>query len=519
MENVISKTKKKVNIKKIIAVLGIAVLSFVLLLIFSTSTSPMYNSYGFDSLEYKLAGSAMLDGLVIFRDIFHQKGAAFFFVEAIGEALCRLVGSERWGTFLLQYVNMILVILIAKKTADMFFQSEKKSGKIYSVCVVLSSVFFWMTFFNGGNLVEEFSMLYEFITVYLAVKYCIFFDKQKDDLEIFKPVYGFIIGICFGVTFWFKPTTAVFIGACIMVIGIHMLTNKKYSLFRKCIALGVLGIAVITVLVILYYYFNNALTDMIDQCFMFNINYLDSESSQDPSTLILLKDIGFVYILPLLILLLAFLLHFNLLSVLCIVTAGITTAMFLLTSTRYLCYHQVQVPIIFISLLAFSTLNIPKRKVKTVALTGLVAAMLVFSVAIYMRTFPLNDQYQYWKQTEEKVDAFKTGTEKFFADDTDNKDILYVEENDYKISRYFYYHMKKYPFSSAFCVPFFERCNTSEYLNDFYYDFENTPPKYIVIGNDRENLSKAYDGVIQKAEEEYTAVYSDENYTLYELLE
>lgn len=196
------------NKSRLIECLYIAVVSFLLLLFFSTSTSPLYNSFGFDSIEYKLAGSAMLDGLVIYRDIFHQKGAAYFFIEAIGELLCRAVGSERWGSFLLQYVNMILVIFIAKKTADLFYSSTDKKSKVYAWSIVVSSVFFWMTFFNGGNLVEEFSMLYEFVTVYIAVRYCVCADRQKENSCIFKPIYGFILGICFAVTFWAKQTTA-----------------------------------------------------------------------------------------------------------------------------------------------------------------------------------------------------------------------------------------------------------------------------------------------------------------------
>ena len=505
------------NKSRLIECLYIAIVSFLLLLFFSTSTSPLYNSFGFDSIEYKLAGSAMLDGLVIYRDIFHQKGAAYFFIEAIGELLCRAVGSERWGSFLLQYVNMILVIFIAKKTADLFYSSTDKKSKVYAWSIVMSSVFFWMTFFNGGNLVEEFSMLYEFVTVYIAVRYCVYADRQKENSCTFKPIYGFILGICFAVTFWAKPTTAVFIGASVLVIGIHMLANKKFSLFWKCVAFGVLGIAVVTVPLLLYYHFNNALSDMINQCFLFNINYIESENSGGTSILILLKDIAFVYAFPFLMLLFAFIMHFNLLSMLCFVTATATMAMFLLTSTQYLCYHQVQVPIVFIFLLAFSTLNIPKRRVKSFALTALVAFTMIFSVVMYVRTYLITNQNQYWQQVTEKVDNFKIGTEDIFAKDTSNRDILYIEDNDYKISRYFYYHMKKYPFSSNFCVPFFERCNTSEYLDAFYYDFENAPPKYIVMANDREGLNDAFDEIIKKAESEYTVVYTDDTYSLYEL--
>lgn len=507
----------KQNKSRLLEFCCIAVLSFLLLLFFSTSTSPLYSSFGYDSIEYKLAGSAMLDGLVIYRDIFHQKGAAYFFIEAIGELLCRIVGSERWGTFLLQYVNAILVIFIAKKTADLFFDKTEKNRKLYAWSIVMSSVFFWMTFFNGGNLVEEFSMLYEFVTVYIAVRYCVYADRQKENSCTFKPIYGFILGICFAVTFWSKPTTAVFIGASILVIGIHMLANKKSSLFWKCIAFGVFGIAVVTVPLLLYYYFNNALSDMINQCFLFNMNYIESENSDATSILILLKDIAFVYAFPILMLLLAFILHFNLLSTLCLVTSVATMAMFLLTSTQYMCYHQVQVPIVFVFLLAFSTLNISKRRVKSFALTGLVVFTMIFSVGMYMRTYLMTDQNHYWQQVTEKVDNFKIGTEDIFAKDTSNNDILYVEENDYKISRYFYYHMKKYPFSANFCVPFFERCNTSEYLDEFYYDFENAPPKYIVMANDRESLNAAFDEVIKKAEGEYKVVYTDDVYSLYEL--
>ncbi len=376
-----------------------------------------------------------------------------------------------------------------------------------------------MTFFYGGNLVEEYSMLYEFVTVYIAVRYCVYADRQNENACTFKPIYGFILGICFAVTFWAKPTTAVFIGASVLVMGIHMLANKKFSLFWKCVAFGILGIAIVTVPILLYYHFNNALSDMIHQCFLFNMNYIESENSGGTSIFRFLRNIAFVYLLPFCALLLALILHFNLLSTLCLVTAAATMAMFLLTSTQYLFYYQVQIPIIFIFLLAFSTLNIPKRRVKSFALTALVAFTMILSVGMYVRTYLLPNHNKYWQQVTEKVDNFKIGTEDILDKDTSDKDTLYIEDNGYNyiISRYFYYHMKKYPFSSNFCIPFFERCNTSEYLDEFYYDFENTPPKYIVMANDRESLNDAFDKVIRKAESEYTVVYTDDTYSLYEL--
>ena len=60
-------------------------ISLILALVFCESTSPLYIVYGNDGIEYKLAGSAILDGCVMFKDIFHQKGVLFFYVESIGE--------------------------------------------------------------------------------------------------------------------------------------------------------------------------------------------------------------------------------------------------------------------------------------------------------------------------------------------------------------------------------------------------------------------------------------------------
>lgn len=498
---------------------------FALLSFFSISTSFLYTIYGTDSIEYKLAGAAILDGLVMFKDIFHQKGALFLFVEAIGEAFCRLFNNDKAGTFFIQYVNLLLSSCLILKIEQVYFtiiKTDRKTKNIFFFITFFSVLFFWMFLFLVGNQVEEFAVLYQLLVAYIAVKYCV--DVQENDQTVFRSVNAFVLGVCVAVTFWFKPTTAVVVGACILFIGVDLLKRKSFKLFFRCIALGLAGILVVTVPLLIYYQLNGALNDMFEQCFMFNVEYINEYKDVNKSKLKIIQDVLFVYMFPIGTVIIAFLSKFSNISVLSVIVSVCNSLMLIFTSSLYIFYY---VPLVS-SFLLF-VLSIYKiRKLKFNVLKIIVSALLVFTIALagakYVDTYGKYERNSYYETIIPQVEVFKKNTEKMV--DKGKNNTFFVDSSVPMGSRYFYYQTEMYPFSNSFCLTFFSQCagkNLNYYIHKFENDFKVNPPKYIVVPEDKADIddtseiAKIYDDVILKAETEYDKIYSDDAYTLYEL--
>lgn len=515
MQKANDKTNRAETKNVILTIFGIMAFALALLLAFSFSTSPFYSTFGNDSLEYKLAGSAILDGLVMFRDIFHQKGALFLFVQAIGEAFCRIFNNERAGTFLIQYINLCAIMLVIVKTEKLFFSdSTDKKSKTVKTAIFLTTVFFFMSTFHLGNQVEEFALLFELIGLYIAVLYC----KSVTDSYTFKPIYLLALGACFAVAFWYKPTTAVSLGACAVFIGLHMLFHKKTADFFKSVLFGVIGIAVVTIPLLAYYYSKGALFELLDQCFIFNVKYIESSKAADLSITQRLRNAVLIYGVPVAAVALAVLTKFNIFSVFALTLSAFNLLMFLLTSTICIFYFTPETVVLFAMLLALSKLE--SKSLKAFCLAALLLFSFSFSAYEFLNTYKVFEKSNadYWQQMVSDIDSFKRETEDIFSKE-DKSNIFYVENKEFvdNDSRYFYYHMRNYPFTSKFCINFLTFENAEKYINSFYDDFENTPPKYIVVKNEFKDGNEYNKQIIEKTKRDYTVIYVSNAYTLYEI--
>lgn len=61
--------------------------STIFLLIFSWSTSPLYLTYGGDSLFFQIIGLGITQGKIPYVDLFDHKGPVPFFMDALGYSL------------------------------------------------------------------------------------------------------------------------------------------------------------------------------------------------------------------------------------------------------------------------------------------------------------------------------------------------------------------------------------------------------------------------------------------------
>ncbi|MGN1122818.1 MAG: hypothetical protein ACI4RR_00625 [Eubacterium sp.] len=505
------------------AVLLVEILLMVLL--FAYKASPLYNVFGGDPLEYKLGGAAVIDGLTIFKDIFHQKGSLFFFIEALGELICRWFNNEVIGTFIIESVNMLAAATImyfssAYCLGGYGFSNNKRYA--FSFVIVNICILFWLTRALGGNNNEEYSLLYNIIAIAIALEYANRLDNEKPYAKAeFKPLYAFFIGVCFAVSVSIRFTNAAVIGGVIIFIGIILIKNKSVKVIFKCIGFGFVGILIVILPQLVYYYLNDALEEMLYQSFIFNFQYLRNyemvssvESNSIRYALVCYALIIGSFLLSIAAFIVSKKKHITGLS---ISLSLINMIMYLSTSISLSHYMLLQIPVLFVLMIAASTVN--HKKLYTLFLS---IALCVFGLYFSKTYYQFYNDYNSRVKPEctqliQQTDSFYDDVYYLIEDDKKNDMLFLMDFND---AIYGYYHFQRYPFSPYFSVRFFAVQGQSKYVDAFYDDYEAKPPKYIVASNeyiksDEDNLY--YQPVINDLADRYSLSYTDGVYSFYTL--
>ncbi len=240
-------------------------LAFCYLLIVSFSTSPLYlNNYGIsDSSIFLLIGKSMTQGCVPYVDIFDHKGPVLFFIQALGW----LIYPNRFGNFIIQWLFMWVNLIMIIKLTALFF--EKKWGWIIIgfFLIIVSAAFC----FEGGNLTEELSLPFLFISLFLSLKY-----MKSGKLEMHPPWYAFIYGICFTSIVFIRMNNVGLIGGIVLVIMIQLIKFKSWKNLFENMRMFLCGVFIIAFPIGIYFLINNGLEDMIYGTFLFNFMYTES---------------------------------------------------------------------------------------------------------------------------------------------------------------------------------------------------------------------------------------------------
>lgn len=236
--------------------MAVFLVSFLFLLVFSLWTSPFYkNWYGCDASFFTMAGRAILNGYVPYRDFFDLKGPYFFFIEALGQ----LIVKGRTGAFVMQVLALFAALIIMIKTCRLFL-SCKKTAVIVSLFLFFHAATLW-----GGNTLEEFMLPLNLLAIYLTVK------DIKGNARI-RPLTAMITGGCFGVILFAKVTVAAPIIGLVIAIIIYFIRSKRIFELISYLIYAFFGVLVAITPVFIYFYCHKTLTDMLYAVFVFAFN-------------------------------------------------------------------------------------------------------------------------------------------------------------------------------------------------------------------------------------------------------
>jgi len=231
--------------------------SIIFIFLFSRGTSPFYNFYGHDSAIFITMGKALLDGKTPYVDFFDHKGPMLIFINALGQIFI----EGRYGIFILQIINLSVVLLFIYKISRLFFQSLLHAGILISIFLL----FFRFTI-TEGNLTEEYTLPFIFISIYFTFR---FYFKQKK-LFLYDTI---ILGLCFFIPFWMRPNNVGMICACLFFVAYILLKQKEYGQLTKFLCEVSLTVIIGSFLLCSYFWHIGALDEMIYSTFTFNLKY------------------------------------------------------------------------------------------------------------------------------------------------------------------------------------------------------------------------------------------------------
>lgn len=197
----------KISRQSFFEFLGACGISFLLMLLLTRSSFLYpYNNWD-DSNSYFSMGKSMFHGILIYRDIFDQKGPYLYFLYG----LCSLVsGTTFRGVFLMEILLGAADLLLIDRILKLFCRPQTAAflSPILLACMCASKSFYW------GGCAEEICLPFLLFPLYVLLR-----TLQHNRRTSFSPRDVFLSGLCCGFVFCVKFTLmGFFLGFALSVI-------------------------------------------------------------------------------------------------------------------------------------------------------------------------------------------------------------------------------------------------------------------------------------------------------------
>jgi hypothetical protein len=234
---------------------------------------------GADSSLYIYAGSQIMDGIIPYRDLLTFNGPLVFIINMFGY----MIGGEQ-GIWYLEIAFLASTFLI------LFFSLSQHVGPLsaFIACITIAAI--TSTFFDGGNHIEEYTLLFQAIGL---AGYLNYFKKQKFTLP---SVY--MIGLGASLAFFTKPFTLLFWVPFFFIVLVRVFFKEDaYTAFTRMIAI-LIGFSILFVIFIPWLNLNDALESCFYQMLIFYVDYVSliSRQAQIETFLVFASSLTFILI-------------------------------------------------------------------------------------------------------------------------------------------------------------------------------------------------------------------------------
>lgn len=224
-----------------------------------SKSSPLYPLNNWDDANcFFTVGKSILDGKVIYKDIFEQKGPLLYFIYSLA---CLISYNTFVGAYLIEIISCFFFLLFSAKIILLFCNQ-----KAVFLIPALGTVVFASPAFEQGGSAEELCLPFIAFGLYTGIK-AIMLNRQIRKRD------WLILGITSGAVLWIKfSLLGFYIG-----FGLYMLYFYKKNKWYKQIGSGLLflllGEIIIAAPIFIYFIANNALYYLFEVYFYCNLFY------------------------------------------------------------------------------------------------------------------------------------------------------------------------------------------------------------------------------------------------------
>ena len=244
----------------------VLLISAVVIMLFVSASSPIYPFNVWDDTNvYFSVGRGILEGQVPYRDLYEQKGPIFLFMYALSALISR---TSFTGLWIFEVIAAFVFAVFSWKTVKLFVDPP-----VFAVGVVpvYMSAVYTIGMFNFGGSTEEFCFPLLSVALYIALK------MIRNDGNLPDTKEALVCGVITSILFWTKYTFLGFMAGFILILIIKPLMSKKVKELGKDILFFLIGFAVTSVPVFIYFGVNGAMSSLWESYFYNNIfNYYAS---------------------------------------------------------------------------------------------------------------------------------------------------------------------------------------------------------------------------------------------------
>ena len=216
-----------------------------------------------DDCVFYYIGQAMTKGQMPYRDIFDHKGPLLHIINWIGAAI-----AGKQGIWLISLVLIFLCFLFSYKACHLF------TSRFSSIIATTTVAIFLIQTYRPGNRVEEYSMPFIFIAIYMFA--CYFKNNYT-----FKNWQLIVVGFTFTCVCMLRPNmTGVWIAFC-AVIFIRDLIKKRFKDVARYALFFIVGALIFIVPLLIWFIATDTFNDFVYQYFTFNFAYTGSTKGID----------------------------------------------------------------------------------------------------------------------------------------------------------------------------------------------------------------------------------------------
>ncbi len=262
---------KKTKRENTAAFIACALISLVFLGI-CTRSSPLYPLNDWvDANCFFTVGKSMMNGKVLYRDIYEQKGILLYFVHGLGY----LISNTTFiGVFIFEVILFTFFLYLVYLIARLYVN--------YLLSLSILPVISWATLtsvsLRQGDSAEQFCLPFILFPIYALLKNL----KKGDGSGVPSTITVFFMGVCAACILWVKYTLlGVYIGYVLVAVILCFIDKDPKKLLTSALAFAG-GAVALSLPFLIYFAANGALSDMYEAYFYNNMFlYTDERTFTD----------------------------------------------------------------------------------------------------------------------------------------------------------------------------------------------------------------------------------------------